>query len=91
MCSVAISNKCLSLSQPESTSISNLMAGLASQLPGASGHLGEGGIPPVGELDPATGLFYNPSSSEGIYMTYIILYIKLLVLILMYVITFVNV
>ncbi|KAK4311246.1 hypothetical protein Pmani_017239 [Petrolisthes manimaculis] len=49
----------------EGTSISNLMAGLASQLPGAPGHLGEGGIPPVGELDPATGLFYNPSSSEG--------------------------
>ncbi|KAK3885857.1 hypothetical protein Pcinc_009956 [Petrolisthes cinctipes] len=49
----------------EGTSISNLMAGLASQLPGAPGHLVEGGIPPVGELDPATGLFYNPSSSEG--------------------------
>lgn len=68
MCFVATSNKFPSLSQPEGTSISNLMAGLASQLPGGSGHLGEGGIPPVGELDPATGLFYNPSSSEGIYM-----------------------
>lgn len=46
----------------EATSMASLMAGLASQLPG--GHLDEGPLAPVGELDPATGLFYNPSSSK---------------------------
>lgn len=43
--------------------MASLMAGLASQLPGS--HLDEGPMPPVGELDPATGLFYNPSSSKS--------------------------
>ncbi|XP_027209396.1 BRCA2-interacting transcriptional repressor EMSY isoform X3 [Penaeus vannamei] len=47
----------------EATSMASLMAGLASQLPGS--HLDEGPMPPVGELDPATGLFYNPSSTES--------------------------
>ncbi|XP_050719963.1 mucin-5AC-like isoform X2 [Eriocheir sinensis] len=47
----------------EGTSMASLMAGLASQLPGA--HLDEGPLAPVGELDPVTGLFYNPSSSES--------------------------
>lgn len=46
----------------EGTSMASLMAGLASQLPGA--HLDEGSLAPVGELDPVTGLFYNPSSSK---------------------------
>ncbi|KAG0728649.1 BRCA2-interacting transcriptional repressor EMSY [Chionoecetes opilio] len=49
-----------STTSPEGTSMASLMAGLASQLPGA--HLDEGGLAPVGELDPVTGLFYNPSS-----------------------------
>lgn len=48
----------------EGTSMASLMAGLASQLPGA--HLDEGSLAPVGELDPVTGLFYNPSSSESL-------------------------
>ncbi|MPC22840.1 hypothetical protein E2C01_015867 [Portunus trituberculatus] len=48
----------------EGTSMASLMAGLVSQLPGA--HLDEGPLAPVGELDPVTGLFYNPSSSESL-------------------------
>lgn len=47
----------------DATSMASLMAGLASQLPG--GHLDEGPLAPVRELDPATGLFYNPSSTES--------------------------
>ncbi|XP_042223742.1 BRCA2-interacting transcriptional repressor EMSY-like isoform X2 [Homarus americanus] len=47
----------------EATSMASLMAGLASQLPVA--HLDDGSLAPVGELDPATGLFYNPSSTES--------------------------
>ena len=42
--------------------MASLMAGLASHLPGT--HLDEGSLAPVGELDPVTGLFYNPSSSK---------------------------
>lgn len=45
--------------------MASLMAGLASQLPGA--HLDEGPLAPVGELDPVTGLFYNPSSSKMLF------------------------
>ncbi|XP_063870292.1 BRCA2-interacting transcriptional repressor EMSY-like isoform X4 [Scylla paramamosain] len=48
----------------EGTSMASLMAGLVSQLPGT--HLDEGPLAPVGELDPVTGLFYNPSSSESL-------------------------
>nr|XP_045624212.1 flocculation protein FLO11-like [Procambarus clarkii] len=47
----------------EQTSMASLIAGLTSQLPG--GHLDDGSLAPVGELDPATGLFYNPSSTES--------------------------
>ncbi|KAK8731643.1 hypothetical protein OTU49_007403, partial [Cherax quadricarinatus] len=47
----------------EAASMASLMAGLASQLPG--GHMDDGSLAPVGELDPATGLFYNPSSTES--------------------------
>ncbi|KAK7084576.1 hypothetical protein SK128_014771, partial [Halocaridina rubra] len=45
----------------EATSMASLMAGLSSQL-GSSHIVDANALPPVGELDPATGLFYNPSS-----------------------------
>ena len=50
------------LSFQEAASMASLISGLSSQLPG--GHIDGSALPPVGELDPATGLFYNPSSSK---------------------------
>ncbi|XP_068226885.1 BRCA2-interacting transcriptional repressor EMSY isoform X8 [Palaemon carinicauda] len=47
----------------EAASMASLISGLSSQLPG--GHIDGSALPPVGELDPATGFFYNPSSTES--------------------------